>query len=111
MLTNKNANSIFKNYDIILDASDNPKTRYLVNDTSITNKKILVSGSAIGWEGQLTVYGYNNGPCYRCLHPKAPTGVKSCGEAGVIGMIPGTVGILEALETIKIIIGLPGILS
>lgn len=66
----------------------------MVNDAAITNKKILVSGSAIGWEGQLTVYGYNNGPCYRCLFPVSPkgSGVKSCGEAGVIGMIPGIIG-------------------
>lgn len=57
------------------------------------------------------MYGYKNGPCYRCLFPKAPTGAKTCGEAGVIGMLPGTIGILEALETLKIIIGLPGVLS
>ncbi|EGR31558.1 hypothetical protein IMG5_107780 [Ichthyophthirius multifiliis] len=105
-LTPQNAQELFKYYDVILDASDNPKTRYLVNDAAIINNKILISGSAIGWEGQLTVFGHNNGPCYRCLFPQCPKAgsVKSCGDAGVIGMIPGVIGLIEAIECMKIII-------
>ncbi|EAR85069.3 MFS transporter (macronuclear) [Tetrahymena thermophila SB210] len=108
-LTPENAQDIFSQYDIILDASDNPKTRYLVSDASVLAKKPLVSGSAIGWEGQLTVFNYKNGPCYRCLYPECPKAgsVKSCGEAGVVGMIPGIIGLLEAVECMKILIEAP----
>lgn len=72
-----------------------------------------MSGASIGWEGQITVYGYANGPCYRCLYPICPkaNSVRSCNESGVIGMMPGVVGVLLALETLKILVGLPNVLS
>ena len=108
----KNCEEIVKNYDIVLDASDNATTRYLLNDICILFKKILVSGSALGWEGQLTVFGYRpNSPCYRCLFPVCPRNMMSCGEAGVVGMVPGLIGVMEAIEALKIIIGVEGVLS
>ena len=109
-----NCEEIIKDFDIILDASDNALTRYLLNDISIINKKILVSGSALGWEGQLTVYGFNKeAPCYRCLFPICPqaANMMSCGDAGVVGMVPGLIGLLEAMETLKIIAGVEGVLN
>jgi len=111
-LSLENFNEIVKNYDIILDASDNAMTRYLLNDICILFKKILISGSALGWEGQLTVFGFkSNAPCYRCLFPICPRNMMSCGEAGVVGMVPGLIGILEAIEALKIIVGVEGVLS
>lgn len=111
-LTIKNANEIIKKYDIVLDASDNALTRYLLNDAVHLNKKILISGSALGWEGQLTVFGFEtDAPCYRCLFPICPKNMMTCGEAGVVGMVPGIIGLLQAIETMKIIVGVPGILS
>lgn len=96
-------------YDVVVDGSDNVATRYLLNDACVLNKIPLVSGSALKTEGQLTVYGYKNGPCYRCLFPipPPPETVTSCGDGGVLGVVPGTIGILQALEVIKIIIGQP----
>ncbi|KAG1682250.1 Adenylyltransferase and sulfurtransferase MOCS3 [Nymphon striatum] len=88
----------------IVDATDNVATRYLVNDACVFNKKPLVSGSALKFEGQLTVYNYKNGPCYRCLYPvpPPPKTVGNCSDAGVLGVIPGIIGCLQALEVIKI---------
>ncbi|KAM3139876.1 hypothetical protein pb186bvf_008118 [Paramecium bursaria] len=103
-LTQKNALQIMKEYDIVLDASDNPATRYLVNDASMYLDKPLVSGSSVGWEGQITVYGLN-GPCYRCLYPICPKNFTNCNDAGVFGVMPGLIGLIEALETVKILIG------
>jgi adenylyltransferase/sulfurtransferase len=106
-ITTANANDIVKDYDIVLDATDNASARYLINDTCIINKKTLVSGSALRWEGQLTIYGLTDGPCYRCLFPECPkpSMMMSCNEGGVIGIIPGLVGMLEALEALKILLG------
>ena len=113
-LTTNNIEEIIKPYDIIMDATDNALTRYLLNDASFLYKKILISGSALGWEGQLTVYGYGkDSPCYRCLFPVCPkaSNMMSCGEAGVVGMVPGIIGLLETMETLKIIVGVEGVLN
>lgn len=105
LLTVNNCEEIIEQFDIILDASDNALTRYLVNDICIIKKKILVSGSALGWEGQLSVFGLGGDcPCYRCLFPICPKNMMSCGEAGVVGMVPGIMGLLEAMEALKIIL-------
>jgi len=91
----------------VLDATDNASTRYLINDICILKNKILVSGSALRWEGQLTIFGLKDGPCYRCLFPECPkpSMMMSCNEGGVIGIIPGMIGMLEALEAIKLLVG------
>uniref|UniRef100_A0A0L8HNT4 Rhodanese domain-containing protein n=1 Tax=Octopus bimaculoides TaxID=37653 RepID=A0A0L8HNT4_OCTBM len=92
----------------VKDASDNVATRYLVNDTCVIIGKPLVSGSALRFEGQLTVYNYDGGPCYRCLFPQPPLPetVTNCSDGGVLGVIPGIIGCLQALEVIKIACGL-----
>jgi adenylyltransferase/sulfurtransferase len=107
-LTHDNAIEIIQSYDLVVDASDNPKTRYLINDACVILGKPLVSGSAVGTEGQLTVYNYNGGPCYRCMYPKASVsaGCKACSDAGVLGPVPGLIGILQAMETVKVLTGL-----
>lgn len=90
-INSSNALDIVKEYDIVLDATDNVATRYLLNDACVLAKKPLVSGGALGFDGQLTVYNYRNGPCYRCLYPKPPPPetVTNCGDGGVIGAITG----------------------
>mmetsp|Transcript_39340 Transcript_39340/g.29053 ORF Transcript_39340/g.29053 Transcript_39340/m.29053 type:complete len:211 (+) Transcript_39340:184-816(+) len=90
-----------------MDGSDNPKTRYLINDACVIAGLPLVSGSALQWEGSLTVYGYHEGPCYRCLFPEPapPRTVQNCSDGGVIGPVPGMIGTLQATEIIKIILG------
>jgi len=106
-LSSQNCMDIIWKYDIVLDCSDNVATRYLLNDACVKAGKPLVSGSALRWEGQFTVYNYNNGPCYRCLYPRPPPPetVTNCSDAGVVGAITGVIGTLQALETIKIITG------
>ncbi|CAG9859984.1 unnamed protein product [Phyllotreta striolata] len=100
-------------YDVVLDCTDNVATRYLLNDACVLNNIPLVSGSALQMEGQLTVYHYMDGPCYRCLFPvpPPPETVTNCGDGGVLGPIPGVIGTLQALEAIKIIIKSEGILT
>lgn len=112
-LSSKNALEIIRDYDIVLDATDNVATRYLLNDACVFAEKPLVSGSALQFEGQLTVYNYRNGPCYRCIFPKPPPPetVTNCGDGGVIGAITGVIGSLQALETIKIVIGIENCLN
>lgn len=107
MLTFDNALELVKNHDCVVDASDNPQTRYLINDACILSNTPLVSGSAMGVEGQLTVYSYKDSACYRCLYPKInPTeGSKSCSDNGVLGPVPGLIGVLEAIETLKVLTG------
>jgi adenylyltransferase/sulfurtransferase len=107
-LTHENALELIQQYDCVVDASDNPKTRYLINDACVLAGKPLVSGSAIGTEGQLTVYNWQDGPCYRCLYPKpnATAGCGTCSDSGVLGPVPGLVGVLQAVETIKILTGI-----
>uniref|UniRef100_A0A914D4Y4 Adenylyltransferase and sulfurtransferase MOCS3 homolog n=1 Tax=Acrobeloides nanus TaxID=290746 RepID=A0A914D4Y4_9BILA len=107
LLSEANALEIFPNYDIIVDCSDNVATRYLINDASILTNKPLVSGSALGWEGQLTVYHCGEKcPCYRCIFPipPKPEFVTNCSDNGVLGPIVGVVGSLQALEILKLIV-------
>jgi sulfur-carrier protein adenylyltransferase/sulfurtransferase len=106
-LTSENALELFKNYDIIVDGTDNFPTRYLVNDACILLEKPNVYGSIFRFEGQVTVFGMPDGPCYRCLYPEPPPPglVPSCAEGGVLGVLPGIIGSLQALETIKLILG------
>jgi len=103
-----NAMELVRQYDIIVDATDNVATRYLINDSAILNKKVVVSGSALRMEGQVTVYGYKGGPCYRCLYPTPPPPetVTNCSDGGVLGIVPGIIGCLQALEILKIAGGL-----
>lgn len=112
-LNSHNALDIIKNYDIVLDATDNVATRYLLNDACVFESKPLISGSALQFEGQLTLYNYRNGPCYRCLFPKPPPPetVTNCGDGGIIGAITGVIGTLQSLEAIKIITGTMNTLS
>ncbi|KAL5101272.1 hypothetical protein RYX36_005599 [Vicia faba] len=103
-LKNSNALEIFSKYDIIVDATDNAPTRYLINDCCVVLGKPLVSGAAVGLEGQLTIYNHNGGPCFRCLFPTPPprAACQSCADGGVLGVVPGIIGCLQALEAIKI---------
>lgn len=108
-LESSNARSLLEGYDVILDCTDNAPTRYLISDTAVALGVPLVSGAALGFDGQLCVYNLGaDGPCYRCLFPAppTPTSVRSCSEAGVLGVVTGTIGTLQALEAIKIITGL-----
>jgi adenylyltransferase/sulfurtransferase len=106
-LTSANALELFKDYDIIVDGTDNFPTRYLVNDASVMTGKLNVYGSIFRFEGQITVFGAPGGPCYRCLYPEPPPPglVPSCAEGGVLGVLPGIVGTIQAAETLKLIIG------
>ena len=106
-LSSENALDILKDYDIIVDGTDNFPTRYLVNDASVLLKKPNVYGSIFRFEGQITIFGDPNGPCYRCLYPEPPPPglVPSCAEGGVLGVLPGIVGSIQAAETLKLIIG------
>ncbi|MCO5144419.1 MAG: HesA/MoeB/ThiF family protein [Oligoflexia bacterium] len=107
-LSPKNASEIFSRYDIVIDGADNFSTRYLINDAALIANIPLVSASILGFEGQLAVFNYKKGPCYRCLYPEPPPSgsVLSCSEHGVLGVLPGIFGTLQATETIKIILGL-----
>jgi sulfur-carrier protein adenylyltransferase/sulfurtransferase len=106
-LTSENALELFKDFDIIVDGTDNFPTRYLVNDACILLGKPNVYGSIFRFEGQVTVFGMPEGPCYRCLYPEPPPPglVPSCAEGGVLGVLPGIVGSIQAMETIKLILG------
>lgn len=106
-LNNKNILDFIKDYDIIVDGSDNFPTRYLVNDACVMLKKPLVSGAILRFEGQITTILPGDGPCYRCLFedPPPPGIVPSCQEAGVLGVLPGVIGALQATEVLKLILG------
>src|SRR5436309_1831082 len=106
-LTSANALELFKDFDVIVDGTDNFPTRYLVNDACILLGKPNVYGSIFRFEGQVTVFGMPDGPCYRCLYPEPPPPglVPSCAEGGVLGVLPGIVGSIQAMETIKLILG------
>jgi molybdopterin/thiamine biosynthesis adenylyltransferase/rhodanese-related sulfurtransferase len=106
-LTSQNALEIAKNFDVIVDGTDNFPTRYLVNDTCVILGKPNAFGSVLRFEGQASVFAAENGPCYRCLfrEPPPPGLVPSCAEAGVLGVLPGLVGTIQATETIKLILG------
>jgi molybdopterin/thiamine biosynthesis adenylyltransferase/rhodanese-related sulfurtransferase len=107
-LQSHNARAIIASYDLVLDGSDNFPTRYLVNDACVLERKPFVYGSIYRFEGQLSLFGAPDGPCYRCLfaEPPAPELVPSCVDAGVLGVLPGIVGTLQALEAIKWITGI-----
>lgn len=106
-LTSENALDILAGYDIVVDGTDNFPTRYLVNDACVLLGKPNVYGSIFRFEGQTTVFAYQGGPCYRCLYPEPPPPglVPSCAEGGVLGVLPGIVGSLQANEAIKLILG------
>jgi len=107
-LTSENALEILKDYDVVVDGTDNFPTRYLVNDACVLLKKPNVYGSIFRFEGQATVFAYEDGPCYRCLYPEPPPPglVPSCAEGGVLGILPGLIGVVQATETVKIILGI-----
>lgn len=108
MLTSANALEILKDYDVIADGTDNFQTRYLVNDACVVLKKPNAYASIYRFEGQASVFGTEQGPCYRCLYPEPPPPglVPSCAEGGVLGILPGLLGVIQATETIKLILGL-----
>lgn len=112
-LTKDNALEILADYDVIVDATDNFPTRYLINDACVILDKPFVYGALHGFEAQLSVFNYQEGPTYRCLFPTMPSGVEipDCNINGVLGVIPGIVGSLQALEVVKIISGNDKILS
>lgn len=111
-LDSRNVEEIFSGYDVVVDGSDNFPTRYLVNDACVKLGLSNVHGSVYRFEGQVTVfwpaYGKRRGPCYRCLYPEPPPPefAPSCAEAGVLGVLPGVIGLLEAVETLKILLGI-----
>src|SRR6202167_2547417 len=107
-LSSENALDILQDYDIVVDGTDNFPTRYLVNDACVLLGKPNVYGSIFRFEGQATVFAYEGGPCYRCLYPEPPPPglVPSCAEGGVLGILPGTIGLIQATETVKLILGI-----
>jgi len=108
LLTSQNALDLFKDYDVILDGTDNFPTRYLVNDACVLTGKPNAYGSIFRFEGQASVFGTKDGPCYRCLYPEPPPPglVPSCAEGGVLGVLPGIIGVIQATETLKLITGI-----
>ncbi len=106
-LSSENALEILADYDIVVDGTDNFATRYLVNDACVILGKPNVYGSIFRFDGQVTVFDATRGPCYRCLYPAPPPPglVPSCAEGGVLGVLPGIIGTLQALETVKLIVG------
>lgn len=107
-LTSENAFDIIKDYDIVVDGTDNFPTRYLVNDACVLLGKPNVYGSIFRFEGQSTIFATEGGPCYRCLYPEPPPPglVPSCAEGGVLGILPGIIGLIQATETVKLILGI-----
>ena len=107
-LSSKNAIELFKPYDVILDGTDNFPTRYLVNDACVLVGKPNSYGSIFRFEGQASVFAAKNGPCYRCLYPEPPPPglVPSCAEGGVLGVLPGVIGTIQATEAVKLIMGI-----
>lgn len=113
-LNPSNACAVIQGYDLVLDASDNPPTRYLISDACVACRKPLVSAAAVGTDGQLTVYCYGEeGPCYRCLFPECPAAASCsrCADAGVLGPVPGVMGVLQALEVLKVLGGIGEVLA
>ena len=106
-LDSDNALGILEPYDIVVDGTDNFPTRYLVNDACVLLGKPNVYGSIFRWEGQVSVFGHGDGPCYRCLfrEPPPPGLVPNCAEAGILGVLPGIIGCLQALEVVKLVLG------
>eukprot|EP00842_Homolaphlyctis_polyrhiza_P006402 jgi/Hompol1/6763/HPOL_003800-RA len=109
LIDSSNAMDIVKDFEYVVDATDNAATRYLLNDACVLLGKTLVSGSALRMDGQLTVYNHNGGPCYRCIFPvpPPPETVTNCNDGGVLGVVPGIIGCIQALEVIKLVAGIP----
>jgi sulfur-carrier protein adenylyltransferase/sulfurtransferase len=107
-LTSENALEIFEDFDVIVDGTDNFPTRYLVNDACVLLEKPNVYGSIFRFEGQASVFYAEEGPCYRCLYPEPPPPglVPSCAEGGVLGILPGAIGTIQATETVKLLLGI-----
>ena len=105
-LDSKNAISLFEQYDIMVDATDNLNTKYLINDACCLTNKPFVYGSIYKFEGQVSVFNYENGPTYRCLFPEEKTVVKNCNEAGVLGVSVGIIGMFQANEVLKMVLGI-----
>lgn len=107
-LTRDNARGIFADYDVILDGTDHFATRYLVNDAALLEGKSNVHASVHRFEGQLSVFGVEGGPCYRCLHPEPPPpgSVPNCADGGVLGVLPGMLGAMQAAEALKLLLGI-----
>lgn len=101
----QNSFEIFQNYDLILDCTDAPAVRYLINDTAVLLGKPVVSASALKTEGQLSIFNFENGPCYRCFYPIPPPSdsVLSCGDGGIVGPVVGVMGVMQATEAIKVL--------
>jgi sulfur-carrier protein adenylyltransferase/sulfurtransferase len=112
-ITRDNVRGIVQGYDVIVDGTDNFPTRYLVNDACVLEGRPLVYASIFQFEGQATVFNHKGGPCYRCLYPEPPPPglVPSCSEGGVLGVLPGVIGVIQATEAVKIILGKGKILS
>ena len=112
-LNHQNAVSLFNQYDIIVDGSDNFETRYLVNDACLITNKPLVFGAIYKFEGQVSVFNYQNGPSYRCLFPNPPEkdAVPNCSDIGVLGVLPGIIGSMQANEVLKVILDIGHVLS
>ena len=106
-LSSANALDLFRPYDVIIDGTDNFPTRYLVNDACVLLRKPNAYGSIFRFEGQASVFGLEHGPCYRCLYPEPPPPglVPSCAEGGVLGVLPGIIGTIQATEALKLILG------
>ena len=107
-LTRENARGIVADYDVVLDGTDSFATRYLVNDACVLERRSNVHASIHRFEGQLSVFGAEGGPCYRCLHPEPPPAgsVPNCAEGGVLGVLPGLLGTLQATEALKLLLGI-----
>lgn len=105
-LTRDNARGIIADYDVVVDGTDSFATRYLVNDACVLEQKPLIQASVHRFEGQLSVYATADGPCYRCLHPEPPPAgsVPNCAEGGVLGVLPGLLGVLQAVEALKLVL-------
>jgi len=105
-ITRANVREIISQYDLVVDGTDNFPTRYLVNDACVLEDKPLIYASIFQFEGQATVFNYKKGPCYRCLYPAPPPPglVPSCAEGGVLGVLPGVIGVIQATEAVKIIL-------
>ena len=112
-LTPKNALQILEAYDLVIDGSDNFSTRYLVNDACLMSKKPFVSGAIFTYEGQVSVFNYQNGPTYRCLFPEPPSAeeMPNCSEIGVLGVLPGVIGTIMATEAVKLLAEIGEVLS
>lgn len=110
-LNQGNAQQVIKKYDVVVDGTDNFQAKYLINDACLLAQKPWVYASIYKYEGQLSVFNYQNGPSYRCLFPKIPQADISCEETGVIGVLPGILGTYQAAEVLKIILGIGNVLS